>query len=200
MAISLNTAVPQRSLSGPLADKIGELLTRRFPRYEEEHRKDQEERQGKERQCRRDRMRRCDPADDRRREGSACAAERESGADRSPSDLCREQFGIVAEPAAVAAGNQEIQDQPYPEQAIRAVELSHDDEEDRSRQAEGRDDIAPAKQVAEPAAEVVGKNRTEHPDRQIARRSLKAEMLFISEVLRHPCRPADPREQIKEVQ
>jgi hypothetical protein len=152
MTISLNTSVPQRSSLGSLADEIGELFACRFPGHEQKHRRYQEERHSEDRQCRRDRMRRRDPADDRRREGSGCAAEGEGGADRGPADLRREQFGIVAEPAAVAAGNQAIQGQPYPEQAGWSVELSHDDEKDGRRDAECRNHIAPAKQVAEPAA------------------------------------------------
>jgi hypothetical protein len=52
--------------SGPLADEIGELLARRFSSHEQEHRYEQEEREGKEGQRRRNRMGSRNPTDDRR--------------------------------------------------------------------------------------------------------------------------------------
>ena len=89
----------QRSLSGSLTDKIGELLARRFSRHEEEHRDDQEEREGEERQRRCDRMRRCHPTDDRRRESSACAAGREGGAPASLSTFWQRRRPYPAHPS-----------------------------------------------------------------------------------------------------
>jgi hypothetical protein len=49
-----------------LADEIGELLARRFSSNEQEHRYEQEEREGKEGQRRRNRMGSRNPTDDRR--------------------------------------------------------------------------------------------------------------------------------------
>src|SRR5215469_4743124 len=143
-------------------------------------------------------MRGRNPADDRWCQRSAGAAKGEGCTNGGAADLCRKQLGVVTEPAAVAAGDQEIQDEPDPEQARRIVELSYDDKKDCGGQAEGGDHIAPAKHVAEPAAKVIGEDCAAHPDREISRRGLKSEMLFIGEVLRHPCRPADPGEEVKE--
>jgi hypothetical protein len=49
-------------------------------------------------------MRRRNPADDRRRKGTACAAEGEGCADGGPTNLRWEKFGVIAEAAAIAAG------------------------------------------------------------------------------------------------
>src|SRR5215469_4070194 len=118
-------------------------------------------------------MRGRNPADDRWCQRSAGAAKGEGCTNSGAADLRRKQLGIIAEPAAIAAGDQEIQDEPNPEQARRIVELSYDDKKDRSGQAEGGNHIAPAKHVAEPAAKVISEDSAPHPDREISRRDLK---------------------------
>ena len=85
--------------SGPLADEVGELLARRFPSHEQEHRHEQEEREGEEWKRSRYRVGRRDPADDRRRERSGCAAEGERRADRRPADWVGNSSVLYPRPA-----------------------------------------------------------------------------------------------------
>jgi hypothetical protein len=86
-----------------LADEIGELLARRFPSHEEEHRHEQEEGESEEWKRRCDRMGRRNPTDDRRCGRGRRAAEGNCGADGRPANLGREQFGVVAQARAEAS-------------------------------------------------------------------------------------------------
>jgi hypothetical protein len=64
-------------------------------------------------------------------------AKGEGRAHRGPPDLRWEQLGVVAEPAAKAAGDQKIQHQSHPEQACGTIELSNDDKKDITRSKRG---------------------------------------------------------------
>src|ERR1700730_10012445 len=143
-------------------------------------------------------MRSRNSTDDRRRRGGRRTAEGESHTYGRPSDLGWEQFGVVAQASAEASRDKEIQEQSHPEQARETVEISQYYQEDRSREYKAGNDVTSAKQVGEPAAKVIGEDGAEHPDRKIARRCLKPEMLFVGEKLRHPSRPTNPGEKIEE--
>src|SRR6478735_4038405 len=99
--VSSRMALSSPSRLGSLANKIRELLARRFPRDEDEERRQQKERQCKKRQPGGDRIEGCNPPDDRRRQRAGRAAEGEGGADGGPADLGREQLDVVAEAGAV---------------------------------------------------------------------------------------------------
>src|SRR5262244_2740024 len=77
--------------------------------------------------------------------------------------------------------------------------MAHQNEETASRDREGRDHPTPTEHVAQPAADPIGEDGAEHPDREIAAHGLEAELLFGSEVEWHPGRPAEPGEEIEEV-
>src|SRR5262247_4046755 len=77
--------------------------------------------------------------------------------------------------------------------------MAHYDEETAGRDGESRDHPTSPEYVAQPAANPIGKDGAEHPDREIAAHDLEAELLFGGEIERHPGRPAEPGEEIEEV-
>ncbi len=182
-----------------LPHEIDELLAGGVACHEVEQRRQQEEREREQRQAGGDRIGCRDPAEDRRRSRRRGGAERVGRADRGAADLGREQLGGVAEPAAEASRDQEVRGQAGPEQAHGIVEMPDHHQQCGRRDGEGRDDVSSSKKIAERAADPIGEDRDEHPDREEGRGGLEAEMLLVGEELRHPCRPADPGEQIEEV-
>src|SRR5262249_54126618 len=76
--------------------------------------------------------------------------------------------------------------------------MAHRYEESAGRDCESRDHPASPEHVAQPAANPIGEDGTEHPDREVAAHDLEAELLFGREVERHPGRPAEPSEEVEE--
>src|SRR4029077_18626356 len=72
--VSSRMALSSPSRLGSLANKIRELLARRFPRQEDEERRQQKERQCKKRQPGGDRIEGCNPPDTAGRQRPAAAA------------------------------------------------------------------------------------------------------------------------------
>src|SRR6516162_8941471 len=144
-------------------------------------------------------MGRRDPAHDHRRERGDAQAEGEGRADARTANLGREYLSGIAKPGAEAAGDEEVCRQSHPEQARGAIDMAHHDEETAGWDREGRDHPTPTEHVAQPAADPIGEDGAEHPDREIAAHGLEAELLFGSEIEWHPGRPAEPGEEIEEV-